>query len=165
VCQVGYLQESSNVSFGMLLNDSQLRRVYVSWWMNEWIWSTEGMILTEEKENESSLRKTCPTATLSTTRPTQTYLRLNQTFTVRSQWLTTKPWHGPNNIIMRSLCIRFHFHVSWIFFEQNTHVEIQEHTEFIFLIYIISMLKLCSNDHSWALNKNAESCDSLQGNS
>jgi hypothetical protein len=55
--------------------------------MNEWVWSTDGMILTEE--NESSLRKTCPIATLSTTRPTQTDLRLNQTFALRSQWLTT----------------------------------------------------------------------------
>jgi len=51
------------------------------------------------------------------------------------------------------------------FFEQNIHVEIKEHTEFIFLIYVISMLKFCHNDRSTALNKNAESCDSLQVNS
>ena len=31
------VQTPSNVSFGMLLNDGQLLRVYVSWWMNEWM--------------------------------------------------------------------------------------------------------------------------------
>jgi hypothetical protein len=54
--------------------------------MDGWMWSTDGMMT---EENESNLRKTCPTATLSTTRLTQTDLGLNQTFAVRSQWLTT----------------------------------------------------------------------------
>jgi len=41
VHQVGYLQESSNVSFSMLLNDSQLLRVYVSWLMNMEHWRND----------------------------------------------------------------------------------------------------------------------------
>jgi hypothetical protein len=43
--------------------------------LHEWIWSSGGMILTGE--NRRSRRKTCPSATLSTTNPTWTVLGTN----------------------------------------------------------------------------------------
>jgi hypothetical protein len=43
--------------------------------IHELIWSSSGMILTEE--NRRIRRKTCPSATLSTTKPIQTDLGVN----------------------------------------------------------------------------------------
>jgi hypothetical protein len=63
--------------------------------IHEWIWSSGGMILTGE--NRRTRRNSCPSATLSTTNTTWTYLGVHtRASVVRSRrltaWAMARPW-------------------------------------------------------------------------